>query len=496
MPQAQRRQPPDLDFHRIVARAAFANPFGPEFKRLCAEIDPRTVPERVDRVPILEEAVAAKVAELDRDELGTIDAFTGKDRAVIRTVFLFHAYHRFYRQLDELILEQLRLGHVSVAAPFGREVLQLLHRRGLPMDEARRVLGIFYQLRRAHHFITRGLIGHSPSMQRFRGRLWENVFTHDLQHYEQSLWNRMEDFSTLLLGETGTGKGAAAAAIGRSAFIPFDVHKERFAESFTQAFVSLNLSQFPETLIESELFGHRKGAFTGAVDAHNGAFQQCSAHGAVFLDEIGDVSTQVQIKLLRVLEDRTFSPVGSRESLPFRGRVIAATHRPLAQLRAEGRFRDDFYYRLCSDTIPVPTLRERLREEPKELGILAAHILQKLAGKDGEAMTPRILKRFSASIPKDYEWPGNVRELEQALRRVLLTQEYHPEVRTGPIDESDALAAAVAAGTLEADALLARYCALLHRRFQTIEEVARRTALDRRTVKRYLGMQSGEMAES
>src|SRR5262245_5116012 len=107
MPRPSRRRPPNLDFHRLVARAAFANPFGPEFARLCAEIDPRTIGDRVDRVPILEQVVAAEVAELDKGGMGSIEAFQGEDRGVLRVVFLFHAYHRFYRQLDELILEQM-----------------------------------------------------------------------------------------------------------------------------------------------------------------------------------------------------------------------------------------------------------------------------------------------------------------------------------------------------------------------------------------------------
>ena len=105
----------------------------------------------------------------------------------------------------------------------------------------------------------------------------------------------MEDFSTLLLGPTGCGKGAAAAAIGRSGYIPFDQKKQSFAESFTKTVISINLSQFPETLLESELFGHTKGAFTGAVGGHDGLFAMCGPHGSIFLDEIGELSGQVQI---------------------------------------------------------------------------------------------------------------------------------------------------------------------------------------------------------
>src|SRR5213078_1832008 len=133
-----------------------------------------------------------------------------------------------------------------------------------------------------------------------------------------------------------------------------------FAESFTRTFISLNLSQFPEALIESELFGHKKGAFTGAIEAHEGVFARCSPHGAIFLDELGEVSIPTQIKLLQVLQERTFSPVGSREKLRFCGRVIAATNSELDELRRQKVFRDDFYYRLCSDILTVPSLRQRI----------------------------------------------------------------------------------------------------------------------------------------
>jgi transcriptional regulator with PAS, ATPase and Fis domain len=315
-----------------------------------------------------------------------------------------------------------------------------------------------------------------------RRHLWNNVFTHDIRVYAVRLWNRMEDFSTLLLGETGTGKGAAAAAIGRSGFIPFDDKRGCFAESFMATFQAINLSQFPETLIESELFGHRKGAFTGAITDHAGVLARCSPHGAIFLDEIGEVSVPTQIKLLQVLQDRTFEPVGSHEVVRFRGRVIAATNKPLDVLRSSGEFRDDFYYRLCSDVIVVPTLRERIREEPAEL----AELVKLMAGRFG--VGPAAILE---ALPARYAWPGNVRELEQAVRRVILTREYAGDHRAVAPDLVGQLQAGIAAGTLDADALLAGYCRVLHERHATLEEVARRTNLDRRTVKAYLAKQLG-----
>jgi transcriptional regulator with GAF, ATPase, and Fis domain len=339
---------------------------------------------------------------------------------------------------------------------------------------------MFYQIRRAYFFISRELVGSSPCMKHLRARLWDNVFTHDILWYERCLWNRLEDFSTLLLGETGTGKGAAAAAIGRSGYIPFDPNAQKFEESFTRAFVRLNLSQFPETIIESELFGHRKGAFTGAIEKHEGIFSRCSPYGAIFLDEIGDVSIPVQIKLLQVLQERTFSPVGSHEQLRFKGRVIAATNRPLDQIRREGKFRDDFYYRLCSDLITVPPLRQRLRESPRELEALVEHILRRICGTETGVPVLAILKR---EVGKNYPWPGNVRELEQAIRRIMLSGTYAGDTAVESKDEV-ALSDAVETGSLTAKELVEKYCRDLYDLYGNYGEVARRTGLDWRTVKK------------
>lgn len=460
----------ESEFCRRVALVVFSNPFGEDFQAALAAV---------------EAECAERVASLDRRGLADLRRYSGEERETMRMVLLFETYQRFRVALDELVSAQIASGDSPVPAPFSRELLALLQRRGLSEQEALRLFAIFFQIRRAHHFIIAGLVGESACMREFRRRLWDNVFTHDIRHYERSLWSRMEDFSTLLLGETGTGKGTAAAAIGRSGFIPFDPKKQCFTESFTRSFVSINLSQFPEALIESELFGHRKGAFTGAVEAHEGVFARCSPHGAIFLDEIGEVAAPVQIKLLRVLQERVFVPVGSREQVRFRGRVIAATNKPLDALRAAG-FRDDFYYRICSDTITVPSLRQRLREDPRELAALLGHIMSRVAGEAASELLPMVQSGLRDLVRNRYEWPGNVRELEQAVRRILLTRTYAGESTAPAGDRVAQLASALAAGTLDADTLLSRYCALLYERFANLEEVARRTNLDRRTVKRYL----------
>jgi transcriptional regulator with AAA-type ATPase domain len=480
----------ERQFFREVSAAAFANPFSPQRLELDKKIAGASLgePERIHRI---RDAVSARVARLEHAGRAHLKHYSGEEQPVMRNVFLFESYHCHCDSLDELISDQLKAGDQSCTVRFAREALGQLAQRGFAEDEALRFFGIFFQLRRAYHFIIHGLTGDSASMRELRRHLWNNVFTHEIRWYERHLWNRLEDFSTLLLGETGTGKGTAAAAIGRAGFIPFDPARNRFVESFTRSFVSLNLSQFPETLIESELFGHKRGAFTGAVEAHEGALSRCSAHGSIFLDEIGDASVPVQIKLLQVLQERTFSPVGAHDKLRFRGRVIGATNRPLETLRAEKLFRDDFFYRLCSDVITLPTLRQRLRESPGELDALLQSVIDRTTGGAALELVEFVRERLLKSVGEHYEWPGNVRELEQAVRRILITGSYEPQ-RVQSHDALAVLPQRIRDGKIDADELLATFCATLHERFGTFEEVARRANLDARTVKRYLAQHSRE----
>ena len=474
------------DFFAVAAQAVFRNPFADDYEELLRKLVGRA--PRTELATAAGEAVRQRVAQLEAEGTARLDAFPVEMREQMRLVFLFDIYRRFQPDFDQLIATQMAVGDSAVPVAFAADALGFLHQRGFAAADARRHFAMIYQARRAAHFIQHGLIGRSAAMRELRRHLWENVFTHDIRWYERHLWDRMEDFSTLLLGETGTGKGTAAAAIGRSGFIPFDEKRGTFVESFTRGFVTLNLSQFPETLLESELFGHRKGAFTGAIDAYEGVFARCSPHGAIFLDEIGEVGEPVQIKLLQILQERVFSPVGSRERLRFRGRVVAATNRALKDLRRSGGFRDDFYYRLCSDTIVVPPLRQRLREDPRELDDLLDHLLARLTGQPSPALASEVRDILITSLGRDYAWPGNVRELEQAVRRVLLTRRCSGDTREAGLGPHAEFLSAIEAGKLDADALLAGYCGLLHARLGNYEEVARRTGLDRRTVRKYVAL--------
>lgn len=485
----------EQSFLRGVTRAIIANPFSDERRAADADlfgIAPSAT--QAERDEVITGRIAAGVAHLAAAGRTDITRFAGEERVLLENALLYDAYNRYYFDFDRLIEEQTRAGEESCRVPFAEDALRRLTGCGFNRHEALHYFAVFFQMRRAYYFIDRSIIGRSSSMKELRLNLWNNVFTFDIGLYARGIWSRMEDYSTLLLGETGTGKGVSASAIGRSGYIPFDESRQRFSESFTRAFVSMNLSQFPEPLIESELFGHRKGSFTGAVADQEGVFARCSPHGAIFLDEIGEVSVPVQIKLLEVLQGRCFSAVGSHERKRFAGRVIAATNQPLDRLRAEKGFRDDFYYRLCSDIITVPPLRRRIQEDPEELGDLIRHTLDRIVGLPSPGLFEKVSAAVAAQVPRDYPWPGNVRELEQCVRRILIKQRYEID-RSGLNrgDETDCFLEGVKSGTLAAEGLLSGYCRMLYRRYGTYEAVAQKTGLDRRTVKRYLGLSAGPL---
>ncbi len=467
--------PEQQGFFSTVAEAAFVNPFGERRNALDEKIGGNRGVDAVD-------AALARVRN-ELAALGDVDVSTFGDRQMtMELVVLFDVFHRFAPQIDRLIERQA--GHArAVSVAFVGEIVAMLVTRGFAEERARRFVGVIYQLRRAFYFVSRTLAGTSDCMRHLRSRVWQNIFTDDIILYERTLWSRMEDFSTFFVGETGTGKGTAAAAMGRAGWIPWSASRGAFEHGFDDGFVAVNLSQFPKGLLESELFGHRKGAFTGAVEAHAGVFSRCRPHGTIFLDEIGEVDEPAQIKLLRVLQEREFTPVGSHDAQRFRGRVVAATNRDPSELLAEGRMRADFFYRLCSDVVEVPSLRQRIAEDSEELPVLVGSIVGRLLGAPEPAIVAEILDAVKRDVPAGYPWPGNVRELEQCVRRVLVTGRYIPgrsaKAPRAPVEH------------LTASELLSRHCAALYAEIGSYEGVARVVELDRRTVKKYV-----ELAEA
>ncbi|MEW6600487.1 MAG: sigma 54-interacting transcriptional regulator [Nitrospirota bacterium] len=476
----------EREFFRLVYDAAFINPFGPRRREINLRIHGKSeTDDRSLRAKSFTK-VSSRISNFESENRADFTLFSGKDRDLVRTALLFELYYRYNDAFDSLICEQIRAGEKSCHVPFAGEAISILHRRGFSAEESLMYFAFFYQIRRAFYFINNNIAGKSPSMETLRCRLWDNIFTYYTRFYEEFLWDRMEDFSTLLLGETGTGKGLAASAIGRSGFIPFDEKTGCFTESFMHNFISINLSQFAESLIESELFGHKKGSFTGAVDNYQGVFSRCTQNGTLFLDEIGDVSIPLQIKLLRVLQERTFSPVGDHKKYYFHGRVIAATNHSLTELRSQGKFRDDFFYRICSDVIIIPPLRQRLKEAPGELEILLDHTVTRIVGEPSPDVQREIRTVLIKELRSDYPWPGNVRELEQAVRRIILTRHYSGDIIDMPEGAHDHLIKEIRDGAMDADGILSLYCRTLYERHGTYEEVARISNLDRRTVKKYL----------
>src|SRR5207245_2420943 len=223
-----------------------------------------------------------------------------------------------------------------------------------------------------------------------------------------------------------------------------------FVEEAASAFFPLNLAALSPTLIESELFGHRRGAFTGALEDRKGWFEACPPLGTVFLDEIGDVDAAIQVKLLRVLQTRTFQRLGDTAARRFEGKVIAATNRYLGAAIEAGRFREDFYYRLCSDLIVTPSLAAQLRDSPDELSRLVRAIARRVAGDaEAEGLADEAEQWIREHLGPDYPWPGNVRELEQCVRNVLIRGSYEPRrSRNGNGDARATFVDAVLTGTL------------------------------------------------
>src|SRR5689334_24346948 len=292
---------------------------------------------------------------------------------------------------ERMAVEAVKAGaHDYISKPFELDDLRLVIKNAAETIQLRREN---YSLRRrieVERSARGALIGNSDAMQKVRAMIDKVAET---------------DATVLVRGESGTGKELVAR----------ELH-ERNSVRRNASFVAVNCAALPSELIESELFGHEKGAFTGAAARREGKFEQADT-GTLFLDEIGDMSSNVQAKLLRALEERRIERLGANESIPVDVRIVSATHRPLEQEITNGNFRADLFYRLRVVTIDIAPLRERREDIP----VLAAAFARDAADRHG--LPERPISRDTLKKLIEYSWPGNVRELRNAVERAAIMSE-------------------------------------------------------------------------
>ena len=485
--------PKTLEFLSLVSSAALANPFSEARDLFDTQIVQNYLGQKANRENTAELVAreAQRVVQEIIHPLG-LKKFESppKIKQIVADAALFAVFHKFIDEFDKYIELQNSTSGKCLPLPFAEKILTDLKQLNLDFPNAH-VVALFFQMRRAFFFINRYVSGQSAPVRSLRERLWRSLFTHDLRAYLKTLHRNMESFPILLLGETGVGKSQAAAALGRSAYIPFDEKSGQFEASFLDIYLSANISEYPETLVESELFGHKKGSFTGAVENYAGLLGRTHLNGVLFLDEIGELSLPVQVKLLRVLQERMYSPVGSHEQRRFSGRLVSATNANMFNRIAQGEFRADLYYRLASDIIEIPSLRERFAAAPAEKRLLTERILNRLLGETSPEQIENSLELVLKSIPENYNWPGNLREFEQRVRSFIL---HGPDsIAMTPLtgrpqnaDHDDTLKTAWESVRWTADELLAHYARSAYAKLGSFEKVAQRLELDWRTVKKWV----------
>ena len=483
---------------RITSDLAYSNPFVPErveleHAALGSEFvagepvwsvqveDPDQPRTNVWKIIALLEPLVERL----RQHLEHAHDVSASDLALYQDAVLQVIYHHAFPHFVETIFSSGTQKRLNFYTQFQAEWERYFQIPAvvLPTNhDPRHIFACFYQLVRAFHNIFLCIIGGSLSAARLRASVWNSIFTHDLRRYWRGIYAHMADFPTLIMGPSGTGKELVARAISLSRYVPFNAEKLAFEHDPEQDFLPINVAALPATLIESELFGHRRGAFTGALEDRKGWLETCPPSGSVFLDELGDLEFALQVKLLRVIETRTFHPLGNRTARQFRGKLIAATNRDLATDMQNGRFREDLYYRLCADVILTPPLGEQVRESPEVMRDLIHYMARRVAGSEAEPLASEAEDWIHHHLAPDYAWPGNFRELEQCVRNILIRKQYQPPESHAP-SNAESLSEDLIKGRLTADELLRRYCTLVYAETGSYEETARRLKLDRRTIK-------------
>lgn len=418
---------------------------------------------------------------------------TEEERDIYEPVVLYHLFEKYRGPMSERMLANPDETSYPVYREFLEDYNYFMRRPGRTLPSIyspEKTFAMYFQIHRAFYHIFDFIIGSSLEAGTLRAAIWQSIFSNDIRRYHRVLYNRMNSITTLITGESGTGKELVARAIALSQYIPFHAGTCRFVVSYPLCFKPVQLSAMPQTMLESELFGHRKGAYTGALSDRIGYLEDCPSCGSVFLDEIGEVSAETQVKLLRVLQTRRFQRLGDNAEHSFEGKIIAATNRDLHKACADGSFRSDLYYRLCADTVRTVPLRKLIGGECAELGRFVHILSERILGtEESELFTREAVQWICENLGGDYSWPGNVRELEQCVRNLIIRGSYRPAETAG---NGDDLERVLENCDLTADELLARYLKAVYAREKNYVKTAGRVGLDRRTVKAKLDPAGGD----
>jgi len=425
---------------------------------------------------------------------------TEPELRIYQDLAMYLLYNRHMSYLDNVATTPTKLAKSAQSSAAWNDIQKdfnwYLQLSGFPLPahiEAAHCFAVFFQIQRAFNHIFECIIGRSMPIARLRADVWESIFTHDMSRYARAVYKTMGTIPTLITGSSGTGKELVARAIGMSRYIPFNTSSARFEVDSNSSLHTVNLSALSPTLIESELFGHKKGAFTGAIADREGWLEVAGEQGTVFLDEIGELDLSIQVKLLRVLQSGSFSRVGETQQRQFGGKFVAATNRDLPQEMAAGRFREDLYYRLCADMIHTPTLYEQIADCPDDLEYLAEFIARRVLTdlpEESHALAREAVDWIGVQMGPNYGWPGNIRELEQCVRNVMIRKSYKPAKQsniTVGASAHDQLARGVAEGRLSLNELIEHYVSMIYaEEGQHYGRASKRLGLDWRTLKQKL----------
>jgi DNA-binding NtrC family response regulator len=430
--------PDQLIFLENVAALLSTNPFVPAWvDRVQACLGDRYRPglpvwcSRNAEIDDNHRLIGERLAELlpkVRNRLRDGFPATGRERAIYVNAAILALYGNFAGALARIVAENAV--KVPFWGQFEKGYTALLAIEGLDAPPAADLLALFYQMYRAWYFPWKLIPGAAPATARARAQILEACVGKDVAaYYRQGLWRTMAEQPVLITGETGTGKELAARCIAGGRFIAFDVQTRRFAAAPLSGLHVVNLSEASSSLFESQLCGHVRGAFTGASEDAPGYLGLAAKGETLVLDEFGEITNDMQVKLLRPVENKVYRRVGERETRLVEARILLSTNRDLGAMVRRGKFREDLYTRVNVLRVVMPPLRRILREAPDERLYYVKGFVAEMLPQSPETWDALAYK-IDAGIARHRAgetWRGNLRALRNHVRQALLSSGVVPD---------------------------------------------------------------------